>query len=95
MMLVWNALKVCLYSLRGFCYGFLLSSAIVGCESGAIRFVGGTVAWEGRVEVCKSELWGTVCDDLWDTDDANVACGQAGFSGLSKFSNPRDAWREL
>ena len=46
-----------------------------------IRIVDGTVPNEGRVEVragCNSE-WGTVCDDLWGTPDAQVACRQLGY----------------
>ena len=50
-----------------------------------MRLVGGTVANEGRVEVCNNQQWGTVCDDGWGNLDANVACRQAGFSRFSEL----------
>ena len=54
-----------------------------GCVGDGIRLAGGTRPHEGRVEICKSNVWGTVCDDLWDNVDASVACRQLGFSALS------------
>ena len=34
----------------------------------------------GVVEVCVSQMWGTVCKDQWDNNDASVACAQLQFS---------------
>ena len=59
------------------------------CSSGAIRLTGGRVPNEGRVEVCVSGQWGTVCDDSFGTVDIRVVCRQLGFSIVGKYCNLR------
>ena len=53
----------------------------ITCTEGAIRLRGAGNTY-GRVEICHSNIWGTVCDDSWGTPDAQVACRQLGLPSI-------------
>ena len=52
----------------------------VTCNNGDIRLVDGTSKYDGRLEVCYLDQWGTVCSDLFGDLDAQVACRQLGLN---------------
>ena len=56
------------------------------CTDNEIRLAGGIRDTEGRVEVCIDGVWGTVCDDSWDRNDAKVVCNQLNFTATRKSS---------
>lgn len=55
------------------------------CNEGEIRLIGGTIL-SGRLEVCLNNAWGTVCEEGFTADDAQVVCNQTGLP-----HNGRDA----
>ena len=44
--------------------------------------MGGANHTEGRVEICLSNEWGTVCDQIWDNTDASVVCRQLHLASI-------------
>ena len=55
-------------------------NTVAVCTNGQLRLAGGNIPNEGRVEICVNNLWGTVCDNTWETADATVVCRQLGYS---------------
>ena len=53
-------------------------------SDGALRLSPGTSS--GRLEIYYNGEWGTVCDDLFGQNDADVAC-QLGFASASNYGS--------
>ncbi|PIK53454.1 putative deleted in malignant brain tumors 1 protein isoform X1 [Apostichopus japonicus] len=54
-------------------------------EYGRVRLADGSVPTEGRVEIFYNNEWGTICDDHWQREDAEVICRQLGYSDVDEF----------
>jgi hypothetical protein len=46
---------------------------------GDVRLINGANDFEGRVEFCHNNEWGSVCDHGWEKADAVVVCRQLGY----------------
>ena len=55
-----------------------------------MKLVGGRDNSEGRLEVNNEKVWGTVCSDGFDRNDANVVCKYLGRPGVEEVYSAAD-----
>ena len=63
--------------------GVMCQGSADTCVNEDIRLIGGI--YQGRVEICYNNVWGTVCNDAWNQADAEVACRQLGLISIGKL----------
>ena len=54
-------------------------------SEGEVRLIGSPNEWEGHIAVYHNGTWGSVCDDGWDINDAQVVCRQLGYHDAVAF----------
>ena len=59
---------------------YIVNSTRLECTNGDVRLAGGEVEYEGNLNVCHSEEWGSVCSEAWSRANSVVVCRQLGFT---------------
>ena len=65
----------------------------IPCDDGDIRLVEGTSEYNGRVEICISGDYYTICDSRWTSADASVTCRQLGYDSQGKHNRQGGSMR--
>ena len=56
------------------------------CTEGSLRLADGDIDQEGRLEVCVSGVWGSVCDNNFGlNDDGHVVCSELGYQRMIPY----------
>lgn len=56
------------------------------CSDNEVRLVGGRTQTEGRLELCVSGQWSTVCNEQWDAENADVVCRQLQLDPTGEYN---------
>ena len=55
-------------------------STYSNCTDGQVRLFGGSTDYEGTVEICINNAWGTISDYGWGYEEAQTVCNALGYT---------------
>ena len=55
-------------------------STYSNCTDGQIRLFGGSTDYEGTVEICINNAWGTISNYGWRYEEAQTVCNALGYT---------------
>ena len=55
-------------------------STYSNCADGQVRLFGGSTDYEGTVEICINNAWGTISDYGWGYNEAQTVCNALGYT---------------
>ena len=70
-------------------FSLIIKRVFLFLSDGNLRLVGSSYSNHGCLEIYYNGVWGTVCDDGFNSTDARVACRQLGYSEYSRYGNVR------
>ena len=84
-----NYTTVCIYTVAAYMiktrwHLLAVNTAPVVCNDTDVRLRDGRTSNEGRVEICYYDNWGTICDDGFTNNNAQVLCRQLGYPANGK-----------
>lgn len=63
------------------CFTLVHGSTFSNCTDGEIKLVGGSTKYEGTVQVCLNNAWGTICDRYgFGLEEAQTVCNSLGHA---------------
>ena len=60
-------------------------SVYANCTDGQVRLFGGTTEYEGTVEVCVNNAWGTISGYWYGHEEAQTVCNSLGYTAPGEF----------
>ena len=69
-----------IYTYVHYILNLVYGSTYSNCTDGQVRLFGGSTDYEGTVEICINNAWGTISPYGWGYEEAQTVCNALGYT---------------